>query len=204
MVNILLLKQNGSIDTVAINDDIKKKEDIKFSTYSKHPVKFIHKWKLSSILNNVNSDNKDLSLNIYAKSKFKQGLDINKHDLPPPLNNLENVYYGNIIIVGLDNDDNIINFDKEHWKSLVKLLNKEDDDDEDDDEENDEEDEETVTSDDDFIVNSSDSDIYEDLEEEENCEEDMIKEYEQIIGKQTVTIFRLKRKIKELEANTNK
>ena len=49
MVNILLLQQNGSISTVAINDDIKKKEDIKFNTYSKHPVKFIHKWKLVPI-----------------------------------------------------------------------------------------------------------------------------------------------------------
>jgi hypothetical protein len=193
MVNIILLEQNGNIKMIDIDSNMKK-EELKATQYTKHQVKFIHKWKLKNILENVNSE---LSLNIYAKNKFKNGLEINKHDLPPPLHNLDNVYYGNILIIGLDNDDNIINFDKDHWKSLVKIINEEDDEDEEEEEEDEEEDEE----DEEFIANSSEeSEIYDDLEEDDDMDEsDNIKEYEQIIGKQTVTIFRLKQRIKIIE-----
>lgn len=191
MVNILLLEQNGGIKTIKVDDNLKK-DDLQITSYTKNAVKLTHKWKLSTILPNVKND---LSLNIYTKSKFKSGLEINKHDLPPPLHNLDNVYYGNILVIGLDDSDNVINFDKDHWGSLVKILNKEEDDDEDDEDEDEEEEDE---DDDDFIVNSSEeSDLYE--EEEDNNPVETINEYEQIIGKQTVTIFRLRRRIKELE-----
>ena len=131
MTNILILEQNGTIKTMSIEDDLKR-DQLKTTQYANHNVKFIHKWKLQNIIEDVDSE---LSLNIYAKSKFKAGLEINKHDLPPPLHNLDNVYYGNILIVGLNDNDDIINFDKGHWKSLVKILNKEDEDDEDDEDE---------------------------------------------------------------------
>tara|TARA_B110000208_G_C11761108_1_gene426938 strand:+ start:421 stop:1008 length:588 start_codon:yes stop_codon:yes gene_type:complete len=195
MVNIIILEQNGTIKTVEIEDSLKK-DDLKPSQYTKNQVKFIHKWKLNNILE---INNNELSLNIYAKNK-SNGLDINKHDLPPPLHNLDNVYYGNILIVGLDDDDNIINFEKDHWKSLVKILNKEEEDDEEDDEDEDEDEEDE--DDIDFIVNSSEDSDCDELEDEE-FDFDNIKEYEQIIGKQTVTIFRLKQRIKNLEEKSD-
>ena len=204
MVNILLLERNGSIKNIEVSDNLNKNE-IKLSKYTKNTVKFIHKWKLKNILDNVNNE---LSLNLYAKASNKTDLEINKHDLPPPLNNLENVYYGNIVILGLDENDNIINFDKNHWTSLVKILNKEEDDEEEEEEE--EEEDEEDEEDEDFIIKTSDeSDESEEIEYDEIDESVIyddntdIKEYEQIIGKQTVTIFRLKKKIKEFESKLN-
>ena len=201
MLNILLLKQNGGIKTVTFDEGDTNK-DIDFSSYAKHNVNFIHKWSLDKLVN-IDSP---LSLSLYAQTNFNDKLNINKHDLPPPLHNLENVYYGNIIIIGVDKEDNIVNFEKKHWTSLIEILNCEDDEDEDEDDEDEEDDEDDEDDDDeDFIVN--------DLEEEDDDDEGVDEEddntsistyidnieYEQIIGKQTVEIYRLKHKIKQLE-----
>ena len=59
------------------------------------------------------------SIILYAKSEGRSQ-NINKYELPPPIDNT--IYYGDIAIISLDSDGNVSEFNKEQWESIYNKL----------------------------------------------------------------------------------
>jgi len=155
MINCLILKQNGSIEDTSISEHLEYKKKTNITAIIKQKVKLLHKWEMNTIFNNSN-----VKLNIYGSNISKEE-NINKHELPPPLNNLDNVYYGDLLLLGIGNNNKLIDFNKSHWVSLNKILNKGEDnleEEEEEEEEGEEEEEELTQEDIDFIDDDEDED----------------------------------------------
>jgi hypothetical protein len=71
-----------------------------------------HTWK-------VTIDNKKMNIMIYSKDDGNHNHE-NKYDLPPPVDN--DLYFGKILIIGMDHNDNYIDLTTELWETIYEKL----------------------------------------------------------------------------------
>ncbi len=81
--------------------------------------KHIHAWHLDKDENIIENHDKDLFLHLYASTKGHHE-NINKFELPPPIDNV--IYYGYIGIILEDEDHQLYHLDKNTWKKCYEAL----------------------------------------------------------------------------------
>ncbi len=105
MVTILLLSREGEINEIAIDDN--KLKNLVFNRFLKYKYLDIIELNKTSI---------DGYYYIVYGSDNNYILKENKHELFYPLN--QRIYYGDLIILKLDNNNNILDFKIEDFKIL--------------------------------------------------------------------------------------
>jgi len=169
----ICLSYRGNIDEIELEDTLT------ITTFTKNDVS---EYVLGNgiLERECDFDYKDKIVSIFAFSEDKDG-NINKHELPPPIDN--NIYYGDIFVI-CHNKDGLCNISKKEYKEFYETafggfddIDNETDEGEDDDDDDDGEDmKDFIVSDDDVETSnystSSEEDVDDDDEDEDEDEED--------------------------------
>ena len=108
MVKILIVDKLGKINEVEINK-LTKEELYKKCNYRKSKdFEMLHKWVM-----------KDYIIEIYGKRDGKAGLE-NKYEFPPPIDN--ELYFGNLALVNVDNEGNMVDIGENEWLKLYEKM----------------------------------------------------------------------------------
>jgi len=168
-IKAICLSYRGSIDEIELEDTLT------ITTFSKNDVS---EYVLGNgmLERECDFDYKDRIVSIFAFSEDKDG-NINKHELPPPIDN--NIYYGDIFVI-CHNKDGLCNISKKEYKEFYETAfggfddidNETDEEDDDDDDGEDMKD--FIVSDDDVETSnySTSSEEYEDEEDDEDEDEE--------------------------------
>lgn len=112
MTSYIVIDKTGKVNeklskNLLINDLYKKcgfRKNIGFDN--------IHTW-------NLDIDNINYTIKLYGKKSGKNNF-INKYDFPPPIDSI--LLYGNLCIVSVDNDNNILSLSLNLWNSIYNHL----------------------------------------------------------------------------------
>ena len=106
----ILIDKTGELKEVKIND----MENLYKTCKLKKPDNFDlrHTWKVK-----IKSDKYKIKL--YAKDEGRANTE-NKYDLPPPIDN--DLFFGSMLVIGNDNDDEIIDMSVELWEQIYEKL----------------------------------------------------------------------------------
>ena len=106
----ILIDKTGELKEVKLND----MENLYKTCKLKKPDNFDlrHTWKVK-----IQSDKYKIKL--YAKDEGRANTE-NKYDLPPPIDN--DLFFGNMLVIGNDNDDEIIDMSVELWEQIYEKL----------------------------------------------------------------------------------
>ena len=106
----ILIDKTGELKEVKIND----MENLYKTCKLKKPDNFDlrHTWK-------VKIKNDKYKIKLYAKDEGRANSE-NKYDLPPPIDN--DLFFGSMLVIGNDDDDEIIDMSVELWEQIYEKL----------------------------------------------------------------------------------
>lgn len=112
MTSYIIIDKSGKVNEKTsknlIIDDLYKKSGFRKNIGFNN----IHTW-------NLNFDKTNYNIKLYGKTTGKNNL-INNYDFPPPIDSM--LLYGNLCIVSVDNDNNILSLSLNLWNSIYNHL----------------------------------------------------------------------------------
>ena len=106
----ILIEKSGEMKEVKITTLENLYKVCKFKKPENFDIR--HTWK-------VKIKKEKYNIKLYARDEGRANTE-NKYDLPPPIDN--KLYFGNILLIGFDSDDELIDISLELWEQIYEKL----------------------------------------------------------------------------------